>query len=439
MNLVEKWISPEEILSLFQAKKIDPKWSLSEYKTRDTNKWTHGYHRYPAKFIPQLVEQLFDEYIQKPSAWVHDPFFGSGTTIVSGIARGFTVSGTDIHTMAYLISKVKSTPIDPYYLYETITNFLRQLKNSHSAGSETIIPKKHKDKIDFWFSESNQKKIARILGLIYKEQNRNVRDFLLVALSHILKNSSIWLSSSTKPTRDFNKIPSDPYIVLERHLNKMQKGNAEFYSIIPKEIQNYIDQYLLIRPGDAKKTWIHDSSIDLIVSSSPYVTSYEYADLHQLSIFWLDLGKTLKEYRQNFIGTIHKPYIERTLKSQIAKNVVQNMYEKSSSLAKAIANFFFDMQEVFDENFRILKKGGRVCYVIGNTRLKNVDILNAEIFMESLQISGFTMERLIKREIPLKILPQKRDKKTGRFSKSHQADTEAYPTEYILVGRKTRL
>lgn len=117
-------------------------------------------------------------------------------------------------------------------------------------------------------------------------------------------------------------------------------------------------------------------------------------------------------------------------------DIINKMSKKSRKMAKEIEAFFIDMEEVFDESFRILKQGGRCCYVIGDTKLKGVDILNAEIFAESLQYSGFKFDRLIKREIPSKILPQKRDKKTGRFAKNHEANSEAYPIEYIVIGLK---
>ncbi len=70
------------------------------------------------------------------------------------------------------------------------------------------------------------------------------------------------------------------------------------------------------------------------------------------------------------------------------------------------------------------------------TLLKGIEILNAEVFAESLQISGFKIDRIIKREIPSKILPQKRDEKTGRFANNDNANTEAYPIEYIIIGIK---
>jgi len=65
-----------------------------------------------------------------------------------------------------------------------------------------------------------------------------------------------------------------------------------------------------------------------------------------------------------------------------------------------------------------------------------VEILNAEVFAESLQHSGVKLDRIIKREIPLKILPQKRDEKTGRFASNENANSEAYPVEYIVIGLK---
>jgi len=129
-------------------------------------------------------------------------------------------------------------------------------------------------------------------------------------------------------------------------------------------------------------------------------------------------------------------YRPRALKSVLAQNIVAQLAASSRKMAQEVETFFADMQEVFDESFRILKPGGRCCYVIGNTQLKGVDILNAQVFAESLQHSGFRLDRIIKREIPSKILPQKRDKKTGRFARNQTADAEAYPVEYIVIGHK---
>ena len=59
----DKFYTPSEIIELFKSTPIDKDWSFIEYKPSDTSKLTHCYHRYPAKFIPQLVEKLMDEYL----------------------------------------------------------------------------------------------------------------------------------------------------------------------------------------------------------------------------------------------------------------------------------------------------------------------------------------------------------------------------------------
>jgi len=436
----------EKVLEKFKTKKVDNEWSFKDSKPSERGKWTHSYHRYPAKFIPQLVEKLLDDYIEKKKedVIINDPFFGCGTTIVSAISRGFRASGTDINKIAYLITKVKSIPIEPNYLDKKVNDFLAKIKTLTSNQTilldvqqiTPLIPKKHQERIDYWFDEVTKIKLGKILQIIKNEEDERIREFLQVAFSHCLKNTSIWLMGSTKPTRDMKKKIPEPFDILKRHLKKMVRGNEAYYKVIPEKTKKNLVEYLKIILGDARKQPDKDSTVDITITSSPYVTSYEYADLHQLSTIWLDLTEDLTDYRKDFIGTAHKKYDKVQLRSEIAKDVIEKLKNKDKKLAKNVEAFFIDMQEVFDENYRILKSGGRCCYVIGNTRLKKVDILNAEIFAESLQHSGFIFDKLIKREIHSKLLPQLRDEKTGQFASNHNADSVAYPVEYIVIGKK---
>lgn len=443
MATLTKHLEYTEIIQYFRKKEINKSWSFDEFKPSDTAKWTHRYHRYPAKFIPQVVEALIQEYIGSESAHINDPFMGSGTTIVTGISKGFKASGTDINELAYLMTKVKSTPIEPNYLNKKINQILLRVSllndNKKMLSTEDIIPlvpEKHVERIDYWFDEKNKVKLGKILRVIHEEDDEVIRNFLLITFSHILKNCSIWLQGSTKPTRDFKKNPANPYEAFRTHLRKMRRGNEEFFEVVPQKVKENLKGYLNIKAQDAKRQPVSGNSVDLIVSSSPYVTSYEYADLHQLSTIWLDFTDNLTAYKKEFIGSAYKNSNNKELKSIIAQEIIDKMRQKSKKMASEIETFFIDMQEIFDESYRILKKGGRCCYVIGNTMLKGVEILNAEVFAESLQCSGFIIDRIIKREIPLKILPQKRDLKTGRFANNNDANSEAYPVEYIVIGLK---
>jgi len=439
----DKFYTPSEIIELFKSTPIDKDWSFIEYKPSDTSKLTHCYHRYPAKFIPQLVEKLMDEYltnINEPH--VNDPFMGSGTTITCAITRGYKASGTDINWISELITRVKSTPINPVLLSEKIEkllsdlSFLESLDLYSTPSIKPYIPEVNIDRIDYWFKPEVKEELGVILARIKEETDVVVQNFFTVCFSHILKTVSIWLMGSTKPTRDLNKKIQKPFICFKRHLKKMEKRNTEFWAIVPEHIKYNLNAYLNIKRGDARKQPVDDETVDIQITSSPYVTSYEYADLHQLSTIWLEYVSNLLEYRKDFIGTAYKGYEGKQLKSKIGQSIVSQMALKDKNMAKEIEAFFIDMQECFDESYRILKHGGRCCYVIGNTALRKVKILNAEVFAESMQYSGLMIDRIIKREIPSKILPQKRDAETGRFTRNGEEDFHAYPTEYIVVGRK---
>jgi DNA modification methylase len=90
-------------------------WSFAELKRIETLWGPHGYHRYPAKFIPQLVRRIIDGYSVSGSL-VADPFLGSATTGIEALRSGRHFWGADINPVALLISQAKCTPIHPKLL-----------------------------------------------------------------------------------------------------------------------------------------------------------------------------------------------------------------------------------------------------------------------------------------------------------------------------------
>ena len=61
---------------------------------------------------------------------------------------------------------------------------------------------------------------------------------------------------------------------------------------------------------------VEHPKVDMIITSPPYVTSYEYADLHQLSALWLGFTEDYKNLREGSIGSLHHIYnFDKELKS----------------------------------------------------------------------------------------------------------------------------
>lgn len=422
-------MQPQIQNEMFDKIQVSPEWCFKN--VRSTEQWTHGYHRYPAKFLPNLVKKLIEDYTQ-PTDMVADFFAGCGTTLVEAKVHGRQSIGVDINPVAELITNAKINPIDPEKLEAKFQNLI--------AKFEEFNPKKYfeinlHERIDYWFSPRYKYKIAFLYERILLLRDKPAKEFFLVSLSHILKNCSKWLQTSTKPQIDPDKNPTDPFIAFKTHTKQMIKRNKEFYDKLSQS--NFLNTACEIRLEDSRKTTLESGSVGAIITSPPYVTSYEYADIHQLTAYWYEYITDLQGFRKNFIGTFYSLNQNTTVDSTLGQQIVNQLLKKDKRKAKEVANYFQDMRAVATEMHRVLRTDGHACLVIGNTTFVGVKVKSAEVFKEILESLGFNMVRVIKRSIPNKLIPTIRDKKTGRFSKLKNKDSKlVYPEEYILIAKK---
>jgi len=428
------------VLDLFEKIEINKNWSFSEYSPKETSYISHGYYTYPAKFIPQLASKLIKEHSKKGEIVV-DTFMGSGTSVVESLVNERIGIGTDINEIAHLVAEVKSKPLNPVELAQEFLSLEMDLKVRTNGKKDFFWHKAEEkftfhERIDYWFKPPQKQALAILLYRILEIENKNIQNFFIVTFAQILKTCSIWLQKSVKPTRDLKKKEADVWATFSRQAKKMIKRNSEFWKVLPEKVKENPEFYAKVRCEDARRLPCENEEVSLIVTSPPYVTSYEYADLHQLPLYWLGHLKELPTFRQKFIGSAYKTREEKTdLKSELAQEIVEKL--GNNKKGREVRNYFADMLETFEEIHRVLKPKGKACIVIGNTKFKGVEILNTEVFVEQMQNIGFEVSEIIKREIPSKMLPSTRDKKTGQFVKNMNKNlTLAYPTEYILIMKK---
>ncbi|MFN0203609.1 MAG: DNA methyltransferase [Bacteroidia bacterium] len=418
---------------------IDKSWSFSECSIKDTSYITHSYYTYPAKFIPQLASRLIREYSEKGDIII-DPFMGSGTTIVESIVNERIGIGTDINEIAHLVAQVKITPISPIELTQTFTNLELELRSRTNGKKDFYLEKalckfSFHERVDYWFKPIQKENLAILLYRILEIENIEIKNFFLVTFSQILKTCSIWLQKSIKPTRDPKKKDYDVITIFLQQAKKMIKKNDAFFALLNKNKENEVINQCQVFCQDARNLPCGNEKASLIVTSPPYVTSYEYADLHQLPLYWLGHLNELTQFRKKFMGSSFSQREKIELHSPLADEIVAKLGKNKKG--REVQNYFADMYEVFVEMYRVLKLKGKSCIVIGNTNFKGVDILNAEVFIEQMQNIGFQYIETIKREIPSKMLPSTRDSETGQFAKITDENlTLAYPTEYILIMQK---
>lgn len=409
-------------------------WSFSNLTQKDTNYLTHCYHRYPAKFIPQLARKLILENSNEGDI-ICDPFYGSGSTILESILHNRIGYGIDINPIAYLITMAKTTPINTIKLQKEIELLDYNLKHT-DYKHEDYLP----EKLLRWFDLSTYNTLCNILSEIKKIKSQSMMFFFLCAFSHILKSSSYWNNGSVKPHKIKDKFlnkTNDPISRFFSHVKKMELRNQQFNSILPEKIKNNIDLYRKVQIGDIKNLTSR-GQCSLIVTSPPYVVSYEYRDIHSLSLNFLQDFFSNIPANENFIGSSRRKTTQNKIFSDIASYIVEDLSIQDKNLSKTVLSYFLDMQESFIKSNKLLKTNGRLAVVIGDTSLRGVSISNTQVFAEILSNMGFKEVRLIKREIPFKSLPFTRDPQTGRFvSSKNKSCIKSYSHEYIMIYSKT--
>lgn len=156
--------------------------------------------------------------------------------------------------------------------------------------------------------------------------------------------------------------------------------------------------------------------VDLIISSPPYVTSYEYADLHQLSSLWLDYTDDYRNLRRGTIGSLYNSEeytINLELLNSVGKQIVSELVgsQKATAQVRSVARYYVDIQNAIKKCAQMLVNGGMVFFVVGDTEYKGTKIKNSEHLVQSLIDMGFSDIKAAKRRISNKLLTCQKKKR----------------------------
>ncbi len=406
--------------------KEDKSWSFSDISHEDTNYASHGYHKYPAKFIPQIVEKTLKEY-SNPGETVLDCFGGCGTTLVESKLNERNSIILDINPAAILITTAKRTAINPFLLNNYNQKLFKELSQLKIRKNYFIDAH---PRLKYWFKKNQYNQLMEIFLTIKKINNLKIKIFYECCFSDILKKCSIWYSKSIKPMRDYKKHNYNPLQSFIKHLNFMTIHNKEYYERL-KEIER-VSSLILMR--DARDTKLPSNSVDLIITSPPYATSYEYADLHQLTLLWFGFTEDMNKIKRDFIGSVSEGVDDEI--NGYANNIIKKLSQKDKRLSRNINKYYQDLKLAFLEMCRVLKKGKIAVIIVGDTEYKGVKIKNSKVSVELLGDIGFNIKKIIKRKLSSKTLTPYRDKE-GKFTNSeNDQKRKIYQYEYIIIARK---
>ena len=393
----------------------------------NSNRQIHNLFKYPAKLIPEIaVAYLDSDYISSDGV-VLDPFCGSGTVMVEAQRLGYDSIGIDINPLSTLISKVKTTSLDWTEIRKKINQFQDEVKKL-----KPIIPEFTNR--DYWFNNNVLDSLGKIKTWVSQIEDPEVNNFFSFNFASIIRkicnaDPSIFPPTISKRMKkrsierdkkcvflEFLNKTNHSLSVLEKHFNKLE--------LIPSV------QCIL---GSATDSLLPKNSIDLIITSPPYINAQKYIRTTKLELFWLEwiTDNTIAELDTQIIGTervYSKDFSEDDIKGRFWEDDIRNLLLVDRWRAQIVHDYFIRMEQSIELFSSYLKKNCYFVLIIGNNIIRGQKIPNNMILHHFAEKYNFTYlkDRSNKDKIKQRSLPAQRNKTAGVMD-----------YEYIMVYQKT--
>ncbi|MCL5066808.1 MAG: hypothetical protein M1368_00450, partial [Thaumarchaeota archaeon] len=153
--------------------------------------------------------------------------------------------------------------------------------------------------------------------------------------------------------------------------------------------------------GDVRKeiAQVPNESIDLVITSPPYLNSRDYTDSYIVELWLLDFVRSYQELKELRNRTLHShvqvkigeiPYPNLAKLDTIVSQLVSNS-EKfwNKELVNMVKGYFADMDSLFIQLALKMEKGKKIYLNVANSAYYGVEIAVDEIIGEISEIRGF--------------------------------------------------
>jgi hypothetical protein len=245
----------------------------------------HGFHTYPARMHPVTAARLV-EAVSAPAATILDPFCGSGTVLVEAMIAGRRAIGTDLNPLAVLLARLKTsapdeaTAADLVAAAREVSAFANDRRVRRAGATRRYPPE------DVALFEPHVLlELDSLRAGVDARPDRATVEALGLVLSAILVKVSR-RSSDTSEVASSRRIAAGyPARLFVRKTEELARRLAELRRLLPADARA-----ARVELDDATRlTTVKASTIDAIVTSPPYVGTYDYLAQHALRLRWLGI------------------------------------------------------------------------------------------------------------------------------------------------------
>lgn len=342
--------------------KIIERLDLGEYATFKPNKDIprHRWFYFKEGFARDLVLYLLKKFNIGEGNWVLDPFMGVGTTPLTCREYGVNTIGIEISPLFKMIAEAKIENYDVEDIKKYLDYLLNYKERIDLGGVHGLLKKA--------FPKPSLIDILRIRNGIENIPERRYRNFFYVALLSAANKSSFMIKDGSKLKMSRNRVP--PFIDMFRRTVKMMIKDIEEMEL--KNVEYHLHQ------GDARRiTMVEDDSIDIIITSPPYLNKIEYTSIYEIE-YLIVYGDTQVNPIRSYIGLTFS-----------RRHILELPKIGGESLPPAAHAYFNDMYMALQEMYRVLKRGRRAILVVGQGIFPDRVVPSDEILAKLARKIGF--------------------------------------------------
>ena len=390
-------------------------------KSLSVHRWTNWIAGFSGEFARTAIQQHMP--FSHASSVVMDPFAGVGTTLLEAYRQGINCIGFEINPFATLVCNVKLTApsLSLPSLQDAITRFEQfiepieyELDRNEILESidtlpelQSLSPVGFKSRIPF-YSPKVERKVLYSLDFI-QSLTKDIGDVFRIALASVMvefSNYSYEPSLGSRPGAGKQLVPNaDVGQIVGRKLHQI----AEDISLLQIErARQQRTPHFELYPAsffDAER-YVEPGTVDLVVTSPPYMNNYHYVRNTRPQLFWTGLvarPKELKELEENNFGKFWQTvrgsppilleFSLASLEMQI-EEINQLNPDRGDYGGKGWANYVTtymnDLYRFCGLLVKVLRPGSTAVVVLGNSVIQGKEVAVDRYFTEIGSLQGLS-------------------------------------------------